>query len=174
MAKPAQFLVGEIRHMLPPTIFFLVSFNLIVLTVALLSEGGGASLASHAGASVAALLCGKAVLIADKLPFFNRYPDRPLAWNVAWKAGLYVLVTLLFRLLEAVLSAATGDYGLAGGLEREAAEFSWARFAAIQLWLVILFVAYTAFGELVGQIGRARMLAMFFGPMPEPSAARAV
>jgi hypothetical protein len=33
---------------------------------------------------LAALILGKAVLIADLLPFINRYPDKPLVYNVVW------------------------------------------------------------------------------------------
>jgi hypothetical protein len=166
MGGTGSFVVREMRHMLPPTVFFAVSFNVLVLTVALFSDGRFASLPTHMTATVAALLCGKAVLIADRLPFFNRYPDRPLAWNVAWKAALYVLVTLVVRLLERLLGAATADAGFAAGLAEEAAAFDWARFCAVQLWLVLLFLAYAAAGELIGQMGRERVMRMFFGPMP--------
>jgi len=46
--------------------------------------------------------------VADKLPFFNRYPHKPLIWNAGWKAGLYVLVALVFRLLEKLLALYPG------------------------------------------------------------------
>jgi hypothetical protein len=168
-------LVREFYHILPPTLFFLVSFNVIVLTVALISGEGVANLPNHATATVAALVCGKAVLIADAMPFFNRYPEKPLIWNTAWKAALYVSVTLTLRLAEKLLSAATGDYGFASGVEHEVAAFEWPRFWAVQLWLVILFLAYAGFGELVREIGRARIIGMFFGPVtrrsPEAGAA---
>ncbi|MEL6217398.1 MAG: hypothetical protein AAFR79_02860 [Pseudomonadota bacterium] len=173
MARPTEFFMREFKHMLPPTVFFIISFNVIVLTVALLAEKAGAGWGAHAAATFAAMVCGKAVIVADKLPFFNRYPDRPLIWNVAWKTALYVAVTFLFRLAEALVAAATGEYGFAAGLEHEVSAFSWARFAAIQLWLVILFFAYTAFGEVIGQVGRSRMIAMFFGPMEAAPAPRA-
>jgi hypothetical protein len=159
------FILREVRHALPPTLFFLVSFNIIVLTVALLTAGTAAPITIHASATVAALVCGKAVLVADRLPFFNRYPDRPLIWNAGWKAGLYVLVTLVFRLLERLLAAATNEYGFAAGVQEEVSHFSWPRFWAVQIWLVLLFLGYSAFRELVGELGRTRITAMFFGPL---------
>ncbi|WP_424932194.1 hypothetical protein [Amaricoccus macauensis] len=160
-----DFIIREFRHVLPPTIFFVVSFNILVLSVALIARGEGGDLPTYAAATVAALICGKAVLVADKLPFFNRYPEKPLIWNAAWKAGLYVLVTILFRLAEAMLSAATGEYGFAAGMQHEVAEFSWARFWAVQLWLVLLFFGYSAFRELVDELGRERIIGMYFGPV---------
>ena len=39
---------------------------------------------------MAALILGKAVLLADMLPLINRYPDRPLGFNVAWKTLIYL------------------------------------------------------------------------------------
>jgi hypothetical protein len=165
-----NFIVRELHHMLPPTVFFLVSFNFIVLTVALIADGTTASLPGHAAASLAALVCGKAVLIADALPFFNRYPEKPLIWNAAWRAGLYLAVTLILRLAEKLISAATGEYGFASGIEHEVAGFEWPRFWAIQLWLAILFLSYAGFGELCRVVGRPRMIQMFFGPVARPDA----
>jgi hypothetical protein len=164
-----DFIVRELHHMVPPTVFFLISFNVLVLTTALISDGTAASLPSHAAASLAALVCGKAVLIADALPFFNRYPEKPLIWNTGWKAALYLAVTLILRLAEKLISAATGEYGFASGLEHEVAGFEWPRFWAVQLWLAILFLAYAGFGELSREIGRTRIIQMFFGPVARRS-----
>jgi hypothetical protein len=165
-----DFIVRELHHMLPPTVFFLISFNVIVLTIALISDGTAASLPSHAAASLAALVCGKAVLIADAMPFFNRYPEKPLIWNTAWKAALYLAVTLILRLAEKLISAATGEYGFASGVEHEVAGFEWPRFWAVQLWLAILFLAYAGFGELTRELGRTRIIQMFFGPASRQAA----
>ncbi|MEL6768591.1 MAG: hypothetical protein AAFP17_15525 [Pseudomonadota bacterium] len=165
MSKARAFVAREFKHMLPPTIFFIISFNVLVMTVEMLDAGGVADASAHLAATIAALVCGKAVLVADKLPFFNRYPEHPLIWNTAWKTGLYVLVTLGFRLIEKLIGAATGQYGFVAGLEADVAHFDWPRFIAIQIWLVILFFVYTAVGELTNQIGRERILQMFLGPV---------
>ncbi|MEL6577367.1 MAG: hypothetical protein AAFU72_00860 [Pseudomonadota bacterium] len=168
MSKARAFVTREFKHMLPPTVFFLISFNLLVLTAEMLEAGGSAHASVHVAATFAALVCGKAVLVADKLPFFNRYPEHPLIWNTLWKTGLYVLVTLVFRIIEKLFSALTGPDGFAAGLAEHLAHFDWPRFLAIQLWLVVLFLVYTAVGELTNQIGRERILQMFLGPIGEP------
>jgi hypothetical protein len=41
-------------------------------------EGTGISLGTSASVTLAALILGKSVLIADLLPLINRYPDKPL------------------------------------------------------------------------------------------------
>ncbi len=165
MTASQSFVVREFKHMLPPTVFFVISFNVIALTVALLSRGHAADVSVHVAATLAGMVCGKAVLVADKLPFFNRYPEKPLIWNTAWKTALYMVVTLCFRLIEKLVAAATSDYGFSAGLEEEAAHFEWARFWAVQLWLAILFFAYSGFGEFIGAVGRDKVLRMFLGPI---------
>ncbi|MGF1659526.1 MAG: hypothetical protein ACFCUS_08850 [Rubrimonas sp.] len=146
-------LLREARSALPPTLFFLAAFNVLALTVALLGDGAAVSFATHAKVTFGALIAGKAVLIADRLPFFNRYPDKPLVWNVAWKAALYVAVAATLRLIERAVSE---------GFPPES--FDWPRFWAILLWLAILFLTYSAFREAVGVIGRERALAIFLAP----------
>jgi hypothetical protein len=158
----------ELREMLPPTLFFLIAFNLLALTVTLVSETAGIDPVTHAAASIGALIVGKSVLIADHLPFVNRYPERPLIWNTVWKAAIYFMVTAAVRVAEALISAATDAYGFRAGLAHEVATIDWGRFWAVQLWLAVLFLVYTAFRELSRAVGRGRVGAMFFGPLPAP------
>ncbi len=164
--KVAATIGRELREMLPPTLFFLVAFNLLALTVAMILPSRDIDPVTHAAASIGALVVGKSVLIADHLPFVNRYPERPLIWNTLWKAAIYFLVTAAVRVLEALLSAATNGYGFRTALEQEAASVDWGRFWAVQLWLAVLFLVYTAFRELSRAIGHDRVRAMFFGPLP--------
>ena len=49
------------------------------------------------GKSNSALILGQAVQLWTLLPFINRYPDKPLIYNVAWKTTIYVLVSLLIH-----------------------------------------------------------------------------
>lgn len=156
----------EARKAIPPTLFFMVCFNLIVLTVALLSPSHGHSVVDHAAATFAALVVGKAVLISDMLPFFNKYPKHPLIYNTIWKAALYFAVTFLFRLGERLFAAATNDYGFSAGLAEEASHFSWSTFWAIQLWLAILFLIYAGTREAINAFGGRTVYEMFFVKPP--------
>jgi hypothetical protein len=158
------FVGRELRTALPPTLYFLAAFNVLAATVAMIARGEAASIGSHAAVSVGALIAGKAVLLADRLPFFNRYPHKPLIWNVMWKAALYVAVTMALRLAERLISAALAPEGFSVAFSGEVAHFDWARFWAVQMWLAILFLTYSALREAVGVIGRKRALAIFFAP----------
>lgn len=149
--------------MVAPFVFFLAAFLLLALTARLAGAPGG--LLTFAAAIVSALICAKAVLIADRLPFFNRFPDRPLMWNVVWKTLLYTLLTSLIRLIEHGFEDWRADPHMGAGAEALISQFSWTRFTMIQLWLAGLFLVYTAFRELADVVGRDRVRRIFFGPM---------
>ena len=50
---------------------------------------------SSSSIPVAALIFGKAVVVADILPLINRFPNKPLIYNVAWKTSLSLCCFLL-------------------------------------------------------------------------------
>jgi hypothetical protein len=158
-----RFIGEEFRAMLPPAIFFAICFNMLVLTVVLMAPGGTTSAVDHGAATLGALLTAKAVLLVDHLPFVNRYPTHPLIWNTLWKAGLYVLVTIVLRLAERLVTASLHDDGFAAGWDEVVATFDWHRALAVHLWLAILFVLYAGAREAIRAVGTGPVLAMFFG-----------
>ena len=158
----------EVGAMLPPTLFFLVGFNLLVLTVALLSDGHTVSAVSHAKATVGALLVGKAVLLAEMLPFMQRFAGRPLIHGIAWKVTVYVAAAMAVHLAERLVSAALGPQGLAAGAERDLAGIDWRAFLVVQLWLVLLFVVYTVARETAAALGPERVRELFLGRRQPP------
>jgi hypothetical protein len=64
-------LLHETRQALPPTIFFFVGFNFVVFTNLLLADYAVA-VSSFMLATVAALVVGKAVLVANAMPYLRR------------------------------------------------------------------------------------------------------
>ena len=73
------FVVKELREVLPPTVFFAVGFNLIVLTTDLILADYLVRFASFMVATVTALVVGKAVLVANALPFLRRFDHAPIS-----------------------------------------------------------------------------------------------
>src|SRR5215510_6685733 len=53
----------------------------IALLRVLMLKGTGIALSTSWQVTLSALILGKAVLVADLLPFINRYPDKPLIYN---------------------------------------------------------------------------------------------
>ncbi len=86
MGKIAHTIKHELLEMVPPTIFFFVILHIVALVRALMIKGEGLPPASMASIAVAALVLGKSVLLANALPYINRFPEKPLIWNICWKS----------------------------------------------------------------------------------------
>lgn len=163
MNKLSAKIIEEIRALIPPTIFFFITLNLIALIRALMLRGTGIPLSTPLQTVVAALILGKAVLVADLLPFINRYPDKPLAYNVAWKTTIYALVAMLLHYLERLSDFWREAGGFIAGNEKLLAEIVWPHYWAIQIVLVVLIFYYCIMHEFVRVLGAAKVRQIFFG-----------
>jgi hypothetical protein len=156
----------EIHEVIPPTIFFLISFHIVVLDRALMAREFGIRPSAVAGATIGALLVAKVVLVADMLPFINRFPEKPLIYNVLWKTGIYVSASVLVHYLEHLVPL-WWRMGFVAANQHLRTEMVWPHFWAIQLWLVVLIFVYCMMRELIRVIGRDRVMQVFFGtPAP--------
>src|SRR5277367_5170052 len=90
----------ELLALIPPTLFFFVTIHIVMLVRVLMLEGTGISPVASTSAGLAALILGKAVLIADLLPIINLFPKKPLIYNVSWKTLIYLLLATLIHYLE--------------------------------------------------------------------------
>jgi len=163
MSKLPAKIKEEFYALLPPTLFFFITLHLIALIRVLMLKGTGIALSTSVSVSIAALVLGKTVLIADMLPFINRYPDKPLAYNVAWKTTLYVLVSIVIHYLERLIDFWKEAGGFIAANEKLWAEIIWPHFVAIQILLVMLILVYCTMRELVRLLGREKMRQIFFG-----------
>src|SRR3979411_3499643 len=107
MSKLSTKLKEEFFALLPPTIFFFVALHIVAFVRVLMLKGTGISPLSSMSVAVAALILGKAVLIADLLPMINRFPNKPLIYNVAWKTLIYLLVATLIHSLASLTPCCT-------------------------------------------------------------------
>jgi hypothetical protein len=119
---------------------------------------------------VAALVLGKAVLIADLLPFINRYPDKPLVYNVAWKTTIYFVIAMLVHYLERLVDFWRETGGFIAGNHKLLAQIVWPHFWAIQIFLLVLILMYCTMREFVRVLGAQRVRQIFLGP-PEKTQA---
>jgi hypothetical protein len=163
MSKLSGKIKEEFLAMLPPTIFFFLTLGLIAVVRVLMLKGTGIPVSTPIQVAVGALILGKAVLIADMLPVINRYPDKPLAYNVAWKTLIYVLAALVIHYLERLADFWKEAGGFVAGNEKLLAQMVWPHFWAIQLILVVLIFNYCVLHEFARVIGPNRLREMFFG-----------
>ena len=158
----------EFFKILPPTIFFFVALHIVMFIRVLMLEGTGLKPSSSISIAVAALILGKAVLIADLVPMINRFPNKPLIYNVAWKTLIYWLMATLIHYIERLIDFWRQTGGFVAGNQKLLAEIIWPHFWAIQIVLFVLIAMYCMMHELVRVIGKEKAMRIFFGPMPVP------
>ena len=168
MSKILSKLKEEFLALLPPTIFFFVALHIVAFIRVLTLKDTGISPLSSVSIAVAALILGKAVLLADMLPMINRFPNKPLIYNVAWKTLIYLVVSALIHYLERLIDFWRQAGGFVAGNAKLLSEIIWPHFWAIQLILFVLILIYCTMHELVRVIGKEKVLRIFFGPLPVP------
>jgi hypothetical protein len=167
MTKLSTTLKKEFFELLPPTIFFFVALHIVAFVRVLMLKGTGISPSSSMSIAVAALILGKAVLIADMLPMINRFPNKPLIYNVAWKTLIYWLMATLIHYVERLIDFwrqtggfVAGNQGATGG-NRVAAFLGYPDHSA-RADCHVLHDARTGARD-----WEEKVLRIFFGPMPQ-------
>jgi hypothetical protein len=159
-------ILHEWLEMLPPTIFFLVGFNFIVLTTNLLVAQYLIAVSNFMLATLAALVVGKAVLVANKMSLLRRYDRAPLIKPILYKTVFYWVVVFLVRLLERLVHFAAEGNSPGDFPSYLVTTFSWHRFSAISLWILALFLIYVTATEFSHLFGRGELRRLFLTSRP--------
>jgi hypothetical protein len=126
-------LLHELRRALPPTIFFFVGFNFIVLTTNLIT----------------------------------RFDRAPLLHPILFKTAVYWVAVFLARLAERFVHFSVVDGHRPGAFAAYLlSSFSWQRFTAISLWILVLFLLYVTASEFIQLFGPAEMRRLLFAYRP--------
>lgn len=163
MLRALEWLRKEVRELLFVFLFFLAAFMLLVATEALATNRHGIGSYQVVGAVVMALVVAKVVIIANHLPFVDRFRQRPLVYNTAWKSCIYVFAVILFRYVERLIPYIERYGSLAAANRHLMARISWSHFWALQIWLTVLIFAFVALQELTHALGENTLRRMFFG-----------
>ena len=163
MSKALEKIKEEFLALLPPTIFFFIALHILGVVRALMTKGTGLPLTSSAQIAIGALILGKAVLLADLLPAINRFPGKPLAYNVAWKSAIYFLVATLIHYLERLIDFWKEAGSFVAANQKLLEVIVWPHFWALQIVLIALILNYCVIRELSRVLGAGKMMAMFFG-----------
>jgi hypothetical protein len=155
------FLIKEIREALPAIVFFAVGFNLIVLTTQLILDDYAAQIAGFMVATMTALVVGKAVLVAKLLPFMRRFDDAPLIQPIVFQSVVYLVVVFVARFLETLIEYLVHGGRIGAIPDYVTTHFTWHRFAAVQIWIFVLFLVFTTVAELNRLFGDGELFEIF-------------
>src|SRR6476620_429257 len=162
LRRAVNWWLAQVKHALPPTIFFFVGFNLILWTKRLILQEQGIEFSGFFTAIVAALLVGKAVLVTDNLPFMRRFDGAPMIQPILFKSTIYWVCVLIVRLAEEVIQFVAAGGAIAAFGDHFVNHFSLPRFLSIQIWLMVLFLAYVTIHELNQLFGDGELYRLFF------------
>jgi hypothetical protein len=164
MSKIWRILEHELLELAGPTLFFFVAFNIIAFTKKLFLEDYHISFSGFfVTASIGALLVGKVVLLADEIPFINRFPRTPLIYNIAWKTVIYSLAALIVQFLEEFFYLVWHHQSLATAVAKVWHGIHWPHFWAVHILLCYFLLIYVSFRELARTFGEAQFFHLFFG-----------
>ena len=157
----------EAREAIPPTIFFFVGFNFVVFTTNLLLADYAVAVSSFMLATVAALVVGKAVLVANAMPLLRRYDRAPLLQPILYKTTFYWVIVFFARLLERFVHFSVVERNPPGDfIAYLITTFSWHRFSAISLWIFVLFLIYVTASEVSHLFGPGELRRLFITSRP--------
>jgi len=156
----------EFFKILPPTIYFFIALHIVAFVRVLMLKGTGISPSTSISIAVLALILGKAVLIADMLPFINRFPEKPLIYNIAWKTVIYLVISAVIHYLERLIDFWRETGSFVAGNQKLLSVIIWPHFIAIQIILFVLIAMYCTVHELVRLIGKEKAQRIFFGRIP--------
>jgi hypothetical protein len=149
--------------MLPPTIFFFLVFQFVVISRSMLGAELDISMVTSAAAAIGALIVGKSILVADALPLFKWFRDHRLIYNVVWRTALYMSIIVIFQVLEEFIPLISKYGGFASASEHFIADVDGLRFWATHIILVVFLIFYSFATALINVVGIDRFFAVFFG-----------
>jgi hypothetical protein len=161
-ARAGRVVVRVIEHLLPPTLYFFIAFNLIVFTTNLMIHDYWFRLSGFLVATTTALVVGKAVLVANQIRLIDRFRGAPLIQPILYRTVFYTLIVFVVRILERFIHLAIDQRGFTLAFGEAIDEFSWRRFAAIQIWLFTCFLIYVTATELSTLLGEGQLFRLFF------------
>ena len=158
--RAGAFVKREFDDIWPPTLFFIIGFNFILLTTNLILINYGEEFTTYLVATVGALVVGKVVPVVNATSLIRRYDRAPLIQPILFKTVFYWAAVFIARLIEHwVKYLFSEDYQFGRFVSHEIASFSWSRFIAVQLWIFVLFLVYMTAHEFnrlfgYGELGR--------------------
>ena len=164
MNKFIRRLKQGILGVIPTAVFFFIAFQLLAYTRALVLREYEVPIETFVAATVGALIVAKVVVIVDLLPFVNRFPDKPVIYNVLWKTAIYLIAALLVRYVEHLIVFLRTYGGITEANRHLLDEVVWPHFWLVQIWLFVILLMYCLLKEFNRVLGQERLRKIILGP----------
>lgn len=163
MTRIVHWCKEEITRIVPAIIYFAICFNLFHYAQGLMLRPGDVRFTSYLGATLGAILAGKVIIIVESMPFINAFPSRPIICNILWKFFIYSIFVLLVQILDHLVQRLYHSGSFTNAYVHLKIALSLPMFWGIQIIVLMFFLIFIIFSELIRVLGRARMQKIFLG-----------
>jgi len=161
--KILKWMKDETRSILPAVLYFFFAINLFKMTFGWMLAANGITLITFSRIVITSIIIGKVMLVADVMPFLNKFSNKPLIYNTVWKTSVYSFFGFLFLLIEQLIPPFLKYHDLGAAWQRMLGDIYWPRFWTAHIWLVVLFLIFVICREFTGVIGTEKVRKIFFG-----------
>ena len=157
-------LLYELKEISKRSVYFLISFSLILLVFKLFLENYSIHLFIIPKILVGAFLAAKTVLIEEQIGINRRLTRnrRPPYISVLFKTFLYSLIAISFLCLEALIRGLISSKSLARALEVVVEEKFNYQFLGVIVLLFIVFLNFNILEEINLYVGKGKLKKFFF------------
>ena len=166
MTRILTALAHDIREIIKPVIFLFCMFELVAVTNWLLLESYSITPTHTFFAAVGALFGGKAILVANKLPYLHIFQGRPVLLSVVWCSLIYAFFCALFLCSEHIITGFLHHQGPLTSLEHLTSHLSLPHVAANSIWLFVSLMLYNSYVEVDRHLGTGTLRGIFLGSIP--------
>lgn len=163
MLKVIQWCKKEMIRLIPAILYFLICFNLFHFAQGLMMQPTDIRFTSYLGATLGALLAGKVIIIVETMPFINAFPNKPIIYNIIWKFVIYSFFVLLVQILDYIVQGLYHTKHWSTTYAHLKMDLAQSLFWGVQISVLMFFLIFIVFSELVRVIGETKMKKIFFG-----------
>jgi hypothetical protein len=138
-------------------------FQLVSVTNWLLLESYHITPSHTVFAAVGALFGGKAILVANKLPYLHIFQSRPVLISVVWRSFIYAIFCALFLCSEHIVTGLFHRDGPLTALEMFGSHLSIPHVAANAIWLFVSLMLYNSYVEVDRHLGVGTLRRILLG-----------
>lgn len=163
MLRIAHWLKKELIEVLPAVLYFLIMFNLFHFAQGLMLQPQDIRFTSYLGATLGALLAGKVILVADSLPIMTIFPKKGILYSILWKFLIYSFFVLLVQILDHAVQQLYHSASWQLIYTHLKTMLSQPLFWGVQIFVLVFFLIFIVFVELIRAIGYEKSKSIFLG-----------